>query len=128
MKQGKPLIAFVMVAIFAVLAIYLGVYAFRSLQDPYRTTLVYAYTAEDSVEANGLLVREETVFPSQTGIVELTRSEGEKVGVGQLAGSDGVFQRSGQGLLPDNGVERRRTVLARRYDIVFHGGYLIIQQ
>ena len=52
----------------------------------------------------------------------------EKVGVGQLAGSDGVFQRSGQGLLPDNGVERRRTVLARRYDIVFHGGYLIIQQ
>ena len=83
MKQGKPLIAFVMVAIFVVLAIYLGVYAFRSLQDPYRTTLVYAYTAEDSVEANGLLVREETVFPSQTGIVELTRSEGEKVGVGQ---------------------------------------------
>ena len=74
---------FVMAAMFVVLAIYLGVYAFRAFQEPYRTTLVYAYTAEDSVEANGLLVREESVFPDQTGIVELTRSEGEKVGVGQ---------------------------------------------
>ena len=83
MKQGKPLIAFVVVAMFAVLAIYLGVYAFRAFQEPYRTTLVYSYTAVDSVEADGLLVREESVFPDQTGIVEITRSEGEKVGVGQ---------------------------------------------
>ena len=83
MKQGKPLIAFVMAAILLVLTIYLGVYAFRAFQEPYRTTLVYAYTAADSVEADGLLVREELVFPSQSGIVELTRSEGEKVGVGQ---------------------------------------------
>lgn len=83
MKQGKPFIAFVMAAMFAVLLIYLGVYAFRAFQEPYRTTLVYAYTAEDSVEADGLLVRDEVVFPSQSGIVELTRSEGEKVGVGQ---------------------------------------------
>ena len=52
----------------------------------------------------------------------------KEVGVGQLAGCDGVFQRRGQGFLPDDGVERRRTVLARRYDIMFHGGYLIIQQ
>ena len=57
MKQGKPFIAFVMVAMFVVLAIYLGVYAFRAFQEPYRTTLVYSYTAVDSVEADGLLVR-----------------------------------------------------------------------
>ena len=42
MKQGKPFIAFVMAAMFAVLLIYLGVYAFRAFQEPYRTTLVYA--------------------------------------------------------------------------------------
>ena len=83
MKQGKPLIAFVMAVMFFVLAIYLGVYAFRALDEPYRTTLAYSYTAVDSVEADGLLVREEVVFPGQSGIVELTRSEGEKVGVGQ---------------------------------------------
>ena len=83
MKQGKPLITFVMFAILAVLCVYFGVYIFQALNQPYQTTLVYPYTADDSVEADGLLVRQEIVFPSQSGIVELTRSEGEKVGVGQ---------------------------------------------
>lgn len=83
MKQGKPLITFVILAIAAVLAVYLGIYAFRAFQEPYRSTLVYTYTSYDSVEADGLLVRDEVVFPEQSGIVELTRSEGEKVGVGQ---------------------------------------------
>ena len=83
MKQGKPLITFVMFAILAVLCVYFGFYIFQALDQPYRTTLVYPYTADDSVEADGLLVRQESVFPAQSGIVELTRSEGEKVGVGQ---------------------------------------------
>ena len=83
MKQGKPLITFVMFAILAVLCVYFGFYIFQALDQPYRTTLVYSYTADDSVEADGLLVRQESVFPAQSGIVELTRSEGEKVGVGQ---------------------------------------------
>ena len=78
MKQGKPLITFVMVAMSVVLAIYLGVYAFRAFQEPYRTALVYAYTAEDSVEADGLLVRDEVVFPNQSGIVELNPKRGGK--------------------------------------------------
>lgn len=84
MKQGKPFIAFVMTAMFVVLLIYLGVYAFRAFQEPYRTTLVYAYTAVDSVGGRtACWCRDEVVFPGQSGIVELTRSEGEKVGVGQ---------------------------------------------
>ena len=83
MKQGKPLITFVMFAILAVLCVYFGFYIFQALDQPYQTTLVYPYTADDSVEADGLLVRQESVFPAQSGIVELTRSEGEKVGVGQ---------------------------------------------
>lgn len=83
MKQGKPLITFVMFAILAVLCVYFGVYVYQALNEPYRTTLVYPYTADDSVEADGLLVRQESVFPAQSGIVELTRSEGERVGVGQ---------------------------------------------
>ena len=93
MKQGKPLITFVMFAILAVLCVYFGVYVFQALNEPYQTTLVYPYTADDSVEADGLLVRQESVFPAQSGIVELTRSEGEKVGVGQtvaLVGETGM--------------------------------------
>lgn len=83
MKQGKSLITFVIAAITAALAIYFGVYAFNIFSDPYQTTTVYPYTANDSVELDGMLVREELVLPPQSGIVELTRAEGERVGVGQ---------------------------------------------
>ena len=83
MKQGKPVITFVMAALAAALAVYLGVYAFDTLSDPFSTALAYDYTVSDSVEAEGVLVREEQVFPAQEGIVELTRGEGEKVGAGQ---------------------------------------------
>lgn len=83
MKQGRALINFVMVAIAAALAVYFGVYVINTFNDPFSTTLTYAYTAYDSVEADGLLVREEQVLPAQSGIVDVTRGEGEKVGVGQ---------------------------------------------
>ena len=83
MKQGKPVITVVMVALAVALAIYFGFYVFDTFNAPFSTTLVYTYTVNDSVEAEGLLVREEQVLPAQDGIVELTRSEGEKVGVGQ---------------------------------------------
>lgn len=92
MKQGKSLIAFVMAALAVVIAIYFGVYVFNSLNEPYRTTFAYTYTSYDSVEAGGLIVREELVFPLQSGIVELTRGEGEKVGVGQTVAL--VYQNS----------------------------------
>lgn len=83
MKQGKPLITFVMLALAAGLAVYFGVYALNTLEDPYSTTLVYPYTVSDSVAAEGLVVRDALVLPAQAGIVEVTRAEGEKVGLGQ---------------------------------------------
>ena len=51
MKQGKSLITFVILAIFAVLCIYFGYYVYQAVNEPYHTTLVYSYTADDSVEA-----------------------------------------------------------------------------
>lgn len=83
MKQGKPVITFVILVLAAALAVYLGFYAFGALNEPFTTTLAYQYTARDSAEASGLLVREEQVLTAQSGIVDVTRSEGEKVGVGQ---------------------------------------------
>ena len=83
MKQGKSFTTFVIIALAVVLAVYLGFYALRAFQDPYGTTLVYLYTVNDSVEADGLIVRREQVLPAQSGIVEITRAEGERVGVGQ---------------------------------------------
>ena len=83
MKQGRSFITFVIIALAAALGIYFAFYAFSAFQDPYDTTLVYSYTVNDSVEVDGVMVREEQVFPAQSGIVEITRAEGEKVGVGQ---------------------------------------------
>jgi len=83
MKQGKPLITFTILAIAAVLALYFGSYVYSALNEPYRTTRVYAYTAHDSVAVQGLVVRQSLLLPAQTGILEITRAEGEKVGKGQ---------------------------------------------
>ena len=83
MKQGKPLITFVVLILAATVAIYFAAYIYNALDDPYRTTQVYAYTSYDSVTVEGLVVREARVLPAQPGILEITRAEGEKVGTGQ---------------------------------------------
>ena len=77
------MITFVMLALAAGLAVYFGVYALNTLEDPYSTTPVYLYTVSDSVAAEGLVVRDALVLPAPSGIVEVTRAEGEKVGLGQ---------------------------------------------
>ena len=83
MKQGKPVITVAIAAIAVAPVIYFGFYLAKGFSEPYTTALAYTYTSNDSAEAVGILVRQETVLPAQTGIVDVTRSEGEKVGVGQ---------------------------------------------
>ena len=83
MKQGKPLITFTILIFAAVIALYLGYYIYSALNEPYQTAQVYSYTAHDSVTAEGLVVRQALVLPAHSGILELTRAEGEKVGKGQ---------------------------------------------
>jgi len=83
MKQGRSVITLVMVLLAAALSVYFGVHVFNTFNDPFTTTLAYSYTIYDSVQADGLLVREERVFPAQAGIVDVIRGEGEKVGVSQ---------------------------------------------
>lgn len=77
------MITFVILAMAAVIVLYFAYYAFNALNEPYRTTQTYAYTANDSVTAEGLVVREALLLPAQNGILEVTRAEGEKVGKGQ---------------------------------------------
>ena len=83
MKQGKSLITFVILALAAAIAIYVGYYVLNAFDEPYRTAQVYSYTAHDSVAADGLVVHQAQVLPAQNGILEVTRAEGEKVGKGQ---------------------------------------------
>ena len=86
MKQGKALITFVMVLLAAALTCYLGYYVWDTLQEPFTTTYTYEYELNDSVEAEGLIVRREQVLPGAQGILDITRGEGEQVGLGQQVG------------------------------------------
>ena len=83
MKQGKPLITFVILIFACVIVIYMGYYIFDAMNETYQTVQVYAYTANDSVPAEGLVVRQARVIAAPAGILEVTRAEGEKVGAGQ---------------------------------------------
>ena len=58
-------------------------YVWGTFQDPFTTTYAYEYELNDSVEAEGLMVRSEQVLPGGPGILDVTRGEGEQVGVGQ---------------------------------------------
>ena len=97
MKQGKPLITFTMILFTAALMCYMGYYTWSTFQTPFTSTFVYSYTLNDSLETNGLIIREEQVLPSSPGILDVVRDEGEKVGMGQVVGRvyrDDQAQRS----------------------------------
>jgi len=68
MKQGTLINRIVMLLLLAAVLVYLGVSAWRSFRDPYTLVLSYAYTVDDSLEATGFLVREESVLASPGGI------------------------------------------------------------
>lgn len=82
MKQGTLNSRIVMLALLAVVVIYVGVTAWRSFRDPFTMAMTYSYTVDDSMEVTGFLVREEQVLTNTGGVVELIPQEGEKVAKG----------------------------------------------
>ena len=99
------MITFVILAMAAAVTLYFAYYVFNALSEPYRTTRVYAYTANDGVAADGLVVRDALLLPTQNGILEITRAEGEKVGKGQHCPvrQPGVRRPAGRGHPPGGG-------------------------
>ena len=83
MKQGRTLITFVIALFAGVLALYFLVNLWKTFQDPFTTTYTYSYTLNDSIQTDGLIIREEQVLSGSDGIVDVTRGEGEKVGINQ---------------------------------------------
>lgn len=83
MKEGTTITKLVMFLMAVCLAVYFTVYLFRGMTDPLTTAVAYAYTVNDSVEAEALLVRQEQVLPAGVGIADVTPGEGERVGAGQ---------------------------------------------
>ena len=83
MKQGTLITKIVMIILFVGVALYLAIYAVQSLSDPLTTTMAYQDTLYDSVEATGVLVREEQVLSNGSDIMDVLPKEGERVAAGE---------------------------------------------
>ena len=83
MKEGTTVTKLVMLFLALCLGVYFTVYLFRGMTDPLTTAVAYAYTVNDSVEAEALLVRQEQVLPAGAGIADVIPGEGERIGAGQ---------------------------------------------
>ncbi len=83
MKEGTKFTKLVTLILLAGVLLYLGIYAFQSLTDPFTTTVAYQDTLDDSLDLVGVIVREEETLSGNSDIVNVVVSEGARVAVGE---------------------------------------------
>lgn len=82
MKQGTLITKIVMLILFAGVAVYLAVYAFQSLTDPFASVMAYQDSLDDSLEITGVVVRQEQLLSDGSAIMDIIPDEGERVAGG----------------------------------------------
>ena len=83
MKQGTLITKIIMFILFAGVALYLAIYAVRTLSDPLTTAIAYQDVLDDAVEVTGLVVRQEQVLSNGAAIMDVLPDEGERVAAGE---------------------------------------------
>lgn len=83
MKQGHVVNRIVVFSLFGAILLYLGFSLWQGLAGQITTVRSYSYTLDDTVEATGFLVREESVLPARSALADVLPAEGEKVAVGE---------------------------------------------
>lgn len=83
MRRTDIVIKVVSVILFAAFAIYLGVYLYDNIMNPFSTAPALSYTIEEGAKVSGLVAREEEIINARYDIYELLVGEGEKVSSGQ---------------------------------------------
>ena len=68
-----------MLVLFAAMAVYLGVYLFRSTQQSYSTAPAVLVTVSEGGQASGIVVREEQVIASDKEFLSLSVDDGKQV-------------------------------------------------
>ena len=68
--------------IVAALLVWLGIYAYQAVNDPYRTVPVTGLSIRDSVDVRGIVAREEQVLYSVYSSVRVKLAEGTRVYAG----------------------------------------------
>ncbi|MCD8189035.1 MAG: hypothetical protein LUD78_02225, partial [Clostridiales bacterium] len=82
MKPGTRIVKIVMWAFFLGAFAYFCVYTCHVLFSSYETASLYSYTAEDTVETTGYMVRDEQVLDGGAELQEVVVAEGETVAAG----------------------------------------------
>ncbi len=84
MKEGTKFTKFVMLVLLVGVLVYLGIYAVRSLTNPFTTTVAYQDTLDVGLELTGVVVREEETLSGSSDIVNVVADEGARVAVGEV--------------------------------------------
>lgn len=84
MKKKNWTYIIVLCVLVAAVGVYLSVYAVKMLKSPLRTAQVVKYTAKESVQASGYVVRDEKLLKSDVRLVEPVLSSGDKAAKGEL--------------------------------------------
>ena len=83
--------------LFVAVAAYIGLYIFKSVENPFQTITAAAVSVEDTGFCSGFFVRTESAVRAEGGISSVSAAEGEKVHSGQIIAteylSDGALQR-----------------------------------
>ncbi len=72
------------VVLFIAIAAYIGLYIYKSSNQAYTTAPAMYRVVEDSAEARGYIVRNESILDGRDGALTLMADEGEKVASGQV--------------------------------------------
>ena len=83
MKQSIPLFRILSMALLAGVLLFFSVQLYQYFSDPLTITPVYAARTEETITADGWIIRDEEVFHAEGSLIHYF-SEGERVGVGQI--------------------------------------------
>lgn len=74
---------FIMAVICVTVLCYFGLQGYQYFNQSQKTVEAYEYCVEETTAVNGYIIRDEHVLPDDgSGLLRLTRAEGEKVGIG----------------------------------------------
>ncbi|MBQ3089291.1 MAG: hypothetical protein IJD21_01895 [Oscillospiraceae bacterium] len=84
MKSGNKVVQGIMVLLFLGVLAYFAVYTAGTFAGSTNTAIVYTYSSQRVLPAEGYLVREESVVRGGGDLVEIVVAEGENVAVGEV--------------------------------------------
>lgn len=125
MKRSDALLKVISFVIVLAMAAYLTVYLVQRGSDSTQTALVVTATMSDSTAMSGLVVREEPVLQSSEEYIDVTVSDGEKVGVGQTVAvaysSESALERATQLHVLSQEIEEVSSALDSAEDVALTG-------